>query len=332
MSKVVALFEDIKKLDFSTLLEIQSAISLHVETIDIKGQLEQRGVTLIKSHCPNCGCDGRIRKWGYSALKTARLRCLDCKKTFSATTGTPFYRLRFRAEWLRYMSLLPTHISVASLRENFDFDHHVDTLLRWRHCFLAFISPNPGTRLSGVIQVDETYFRKSYKGHKRWFNGGQIDGRTARKRGGASKRGLSNEQVPVLTAMDTNNYICQQKLPDRKRTTITAAMRPWVQGQSVICSDGEPAYRSIATLTDCEHIRVKLKEKTRAPNLNLAKINAYHSHLKQLINGSCRGVNTEYLHLYLGWGRRWTQAGEFGKPIVREMLELALPSRPMAMA
>ncbi|MEQ8958304.1 MAG: transposase, partial [Coleofasciculus sp. C2-GNP5-27] len=105
-----------------------------------------------------------------------------------------------------------------------------------------------------------------------------------------------------------------------------------IQGQSVICSDGEPAYRSIATLTDCEHIRVKLKEKTQAPNLNLAKINAYHSQLKQLINGSCRGVNTEYLHLYLGWGRRWTQAGEFGKPIVREMLELALPSRPMGLA
>lgn len=328
MRATETILADIKRLDFSTLLEIQSEISRHVEAVGIHGQLEQRGARLHKAHCPNCGCEGRIQKWGYSASKTARLRCVDCKKTFSATTGTPFYRLRFRTEWLRYLGLMPTHISVKSLREEFGFDHHVDTLLRWRHRFLAFIAPNPKVTLSGVIQVDETYFRTSYKGHKTWFNGGQIDEREPRKRGGASKRGLSDEQVPVLTAMDTSNYICQEKLSNRRKTTITAALRPWVQEQSVICSDGEPAYQHIATLTSCEHIRVQLKKKGQGPNLNLARTNAYHSNLKELINGSCRGVNTEYLHLYLAWGRRWTQAGEFGQAIIREMLELALPNRP----
>lgn len=138
-------------------------------------------------------------------------------------------------------------------------------------------------------------------------------------------RGLSREQVPVLTAIDSNKDIRQESLSDRKRVTITTAMRPWIQDQSVICSDGESVYRSIAAASNCAYVRVKLKEKSAAPHLNLARINAYHRNLKDLINRDCRGVNTEYLPFYLGWARRCAQAGTFGKVIAREMLELALP-------
>lgn len=328
MSIVEELVSQIKTLDFSTLLEIQSAISHHVEEVGIRGQLEQRSASLKKSHCPHCGCEGHLQKWGTSRSGTSRLRCMDCKKTFSATTGTPFFRLRFRSEWFRYLGMMPVHISLMKLREEFGFHHHCDTLLRWRHRFLRFISPNPAKCLTGIIQVDETYFRKCYKGHKTWADGGQIDGRPARKRGGASKRGLSREQVPVLTAIDSNSDICQETLRDRKRVTIITAMRPWVKEQSVICSDGEAAYRSIAQAANCAYVRVQLKAKSPTPQLNLARINAYHTSLKDLINRDCRGVNTEYLQLYLGWARRCTQAGAFGKSIAREMLELTTPARP----
>jgi hypothetical protein len=148
------------------------------------------------------------------------------------------------------------------LREEFGFHHHCDTLLRWRHRFLRFISPNPATCLTGIIQVDETYFRKCFKGHRTWADGGQIDGRPARKRGGASKRGLSREQVPVLTAIDSNSDIRQETLRDRKRVTIITAIRPWVKEQSVICSDGEAAYRSLAQASNCAYVRVQLKAKS----------------------------------------------------------------------
>lgn len=328
MSTAEKLVSHIKTLDFSTVLEIQSAISDHVEAVGIRGQLEQRGAGLKKSHCPHCGCEGRLQKWGTSGAGTSRLRCMDCKKTFSATTGTPFFRLRFRSEWLRYLDLMPVHISLMNLREKFGFHHHCDTLLRWRHRFLQFVAPNPTTGLKGVIQADETYFRRCYKGHKTWARGGLIDGRLARKRGGASMRGLSREQVPVLTAIDSNRDIRQTPLSDRKRVTIMTAMRPWIQEQSVICSDGEEAYRSMALESNCAHVRVKLKEKSAAPQLNLARINAYHGNLKDLINRDCRGVNTRYLPLYLGWARRCAQAGAFGKAIAREMLELTLSVQP----
>ena len=328
MSVTDRLVSQIKTLDFSTLLELQRAISNHVEAVGIRGQLEQRGAGLKKSHCPHCGCDGHLQKWGSSRAGTARLRCMDCRRTFSATTGTPFFRLRFRSEWLRYLDTMSVHISLVKLREKFGFHHHCDTLLRWRHRFLRFVAPNPPSRLTGVIQVDETYFRKCYKGHKAWARGGLIDGRLARKRGGASKRGLSREQAPVLTAIDSNNDIFQEKLPDRKRVTITNVLRPWIQEQSVICSDGEGAYRSIASDANCAYVRVKLKTRSLAPQLNLARINAYHGSLKDLIYRDCRGVNTQYLPFYLGWARRWTQSRAFGKPIVREMLELTLPNQP----
>ncbi len=328
MNVVSNIFSDIKKLDFASLLEIQAAVSQHVEAVGVKGQLEQRAANLKKAHCHHCGCVGRFQKWGTSRSGTVRIRCIDCKKTFSATSGTPFYRLRFRGEWLRYLQTMSVHISLAKLRENFGFDHPCDTLLRWRHRFLRFMEPNPTTSLAGVIQVDETYFRKCYKGHKDWVNGGEIDGRPARKRGGASKRGLSNEQVPVLTAIDSGNYIFQQALSNRRKSSIRNAMNHWVREQSVICSDGNSVYEDIAVTSNRGYVLVKLKKRGPSPQLNLAKINAYHTNLKDLINRDCRGVNTQYLPLYLGWMRRCTQAAGFGKVVLREMLGLAAQPIP----
>ena len=70
----------------------------------------------------------------------------------------------------------------------------VSTAFRWRHRFRA--PPRPTRLLSGIVEVDETYIFSSCKGERRL-------GRKARRRGGkAAKRGLSDEQTPILVAAD----------------------------------------------------------------------------------------------------------------------------------
>jgi len=61
------------------------------------------------------------------------------------------------------------------------------------------------TRLDGIIEADETFFRVSFKGnHKKSSFKMPLE---ARKRGGsAHKRGLSTEQVCVPCAIDRNGH------------------------------------------------------------------------------------------------------------------------------
>ena len=71
----------------------------------------------------------------------------------------------------------------------------VSTSFRWRHRFLGTQDPAP-SNLKGIVEADETYVLESRKGDR------NLE-RKPRKRGGkASKRGLSDEQVPILVAVD----------------------------------------------------------------------------------------------------------------------------------
>ncbi len=73
---------------------------------------------------------------------------------------------------------------------------HKNTSFRWRHRFLAKLSGAKPAHLHGIVEADETYFLESFKGSRNLP-------RPARKRGGkAAKRGLSDEQIPVLIARD----------------------------------------------------------------------------------------------------------------------------------
>jgi len=48
-----------------------------------------------------------------------------------------------------------SHIAIRTLRDEHGFKHHADTLLHWRHQFLAFMAPNPSPQLAGLIEADE---------------------------------------------------------------------------------------------------------------------------------------------------------------------------------
>ena len=157
----------------------------------------------------------------------------------------------------RSRALSSALIPIRALRDHHGFHHHSDTLLRWRHRFLAFLEPNPTPQLAGLIEADEKFFRTSYKGSRSWRRGMPLDGRKARRRGGASKRGLSGQQVPILTAVDRSGTIRHAKMPDLKWTTSQQIMPPWIEPESVICSDGNQVYPTIAKSTGCEHIVAK---------------------------------------------------------------------------
>ena len=140
--------------------------------------------------CPHCS---GASVGGGQADGLRRFRCKDCRRSFNALTGTPLARLRKKECWLDFGQSLSEGETVAASAERCGVA--VSTAFRWRHRFLR-AAKNPTRLLSGIIEVDETYILSSRKGERRL-------GRKARRRGGkAAKRGLSDEQTPILVAAD----------------------------------------------------------------------------------------------------------------------------------
>ena len=127
----------------------------------------------------------------------------------------------------------------------------LDTAFRWRHRFLQLPKHVKAASVSGIVEVDETYFLKSQKGARK------VLGRKPRKRGGkASKPGLSDEHTPVLIARDRSGATTDAMLDKVDAAHITAHLAPVVDKDSLLISDGRKAYWSVpANMTHVQSLR-----------------------------------------------------------------------------
>jgi len=257
--------------------------------------------------CPHCGAE-RLQRWGH-ASGLRRYRCQACRKTFNALTGTSLARLRKKACWLRYGEALAAGMSLAKAAAHCGV--HLTTSFRWRHRFLRAPAATREA-LGGVVEADETFFRRSHKGSRRWRRGDAPPGRGPRRRGErASKPGLSAEQVPALIARDRAGHTADAVLPDLGADAITAALGPVVAGDAVLCSDGAKAYAAFAAERGIRHepINVAAGVRVRDGAFHIQNVNAYHGRLKGWM-GRFNGVATRYLANYLGWRRTLERAAE----------------------
>jgi transposase-like protein len=290
-------------------------------------------VSRAKRRCPHCGTEG-AHLHGKDKNDRQRFRCcaIECRRTFNILTGTPMARARKPERWGHYLSHMTDHRSVRKITTAGIGVNHT-TVWRWRHRFLKAAAQDNTATLTGVIEADETFFVRSFKGHRGWVKGRPPETRAARPRAwGATKRGLSGEQVPVLTALDNAGGVYEAILPSL--TTVEAALDGRIAAGSVVCSDGRTAYVKAAVTAGAEHrrvivptitsaamkvapVRTKRRQKGR---LGLGRVNAHHGQIKGLVNGRCRGVATRYLGNYLGWHRAMLRTGFTGKALLDRAL------------
>src|SRR5689334_24346317 len=135
---------------------------------------------------------------------------------------------------------------------------HLTTSFRWRHRFLRAPAATREA-LGGVVEADETFFRRSHEGSRRRRRGDAPPERRPRRRGErASRRGLSAEQVPALIARDRAGHTADAVLPDPGAAAIAAALGPVTASDAVLCSDGAEAYAVFAARPGLHHEPVHL--------------------------------------------------------------------------
>ena len=266
-----------------------------------------------QQYCPHCGHD-HITRWG-NAHGLPRYRCNSCQKTFNTLTGTPLAHLRHRECWAQYAQALIDGLSVRKAAEQCGV--HKNTTFRWRHRFLASPATAEPMHLHGIVEADETYFLESHKGERNLT-------RPPRKRGGkASKRGLSDEQIPVLIARDRDRITLDAVLPKADTQSINKVLGPAIDPDAILCSDANPIYRAFTRQAHIEHRPINLSAGVRVLDnvFHIQNVNAYDSRLKGWM-GRFRGVATKYLPNYLGWRRCLERFGSDLSPPV--MLTQAL--------
>jgi transposase-like protein len=243
--------------------------------------------------CPHCLATA-VKRWG-SSNGLGRYRCKQCGVTFNALTGTPLARLHKRELWAAHAQTLVEGISLRKVSARIGVD--LTTAFRWRHRFLQAPQAMKAQRLEGTVEADETFFLYSEKGARRLR-------RPARKRGGvARKRGLSDEQVPVLIARDRNAATTDEILTDRSTRSIAAVLEPIVAKSAILVSDGAQAYRAFANQAGLPHVALNLSAGERTWGIyHIQNVNNYGSRLKTWMR-RFNGVATKYLDSYLGWHR-----------------------------
>ncbi len=178
----------------------------------------------------------------------------------------------------------------------------VTTSFRWRHRFLQAIEDDQAEELLGIAELDETFFRESFKGQRYNLP------RPARKRGSDPKSKC--RQVPVMVARDREKHTADAILENESADELYRHLNGRIGAETIVCADASLAHEKLA-----RRLRFQFKELVTSSGqhvldgvFHLQHVNSYHSHLKQWIAGVFHGVATKYLSHYLGWRRALTEA------------------------
>lgn len=249
-------------------------------------------------HVVKNGCPRGLQRW----------LCRDCNRTYNATTGSPLSHLRHKEKFALYAECMAGGMTLRVAAKTVGIC--LDTAFRWRHRFLEEVAAHQPKAVSGLVELDETYFPFSRKGTKTF-------GDEARARGGAFENSSlrSKNWVPVLVGRARGQAFTMDSVLKRMDgIEVAAALRGVVKaGEALLCTDGHSAFLklgktlgvTVKSFVASYHRHVKDKV------FHVQSVNSYHERLKTWILRDLRGVATKYLPHYLGWQRlkTWRRSG-----------------------
>jgi len=227
--------------------------------------------------CPACGYD---KAW---TLKSEAFKCVRCGQKTSVTAGTIFDGTRkslvlwFRAIW--WVTSQKNGASALGVKRILGLGSY-ETAWTWLHKLRRAMVRPGRDRLSGSIQVDETYV------------GGQKPG----KRG----RGAAGKTLVVIAAQEdgeATGRIRLRQVADASGPSLEAAVQAMVEPGATVKTDGWDGYNGLDALG--YHRRIIRKAAEVGKNL-LPLCHREAALIKRWLAGTHQGaVSHEHLSYYL---------------------------------
>ena len=277
---------------------LRNALSVD-KTPEKPSDLEKQATAQFSKHpaCPHCHSEN-YKLWG---VREGRQRywCRSCSRTYNAFTGTPLARLRHPEKWQTYLEGMTHSLTLRPAARACGVT--LKTAFRWRHRFLQVLEPDQAEELGDIVELDETFFRESFKGQRKDLP------RPARKRGNDKK--INCRKVPVLVARDRRKNTLDGILENEGAEELVRHLNGRISIDAVVCADASLAHESLARKLGfpLKELNTSAGERVLEGIFHIQHVNAYHGHLKRWIGGIFHGVATKYLNRYLGWRRRLTE-------------------------
>ena len=249
-------------------------------------------------HCPRCGGSSVIR-FGHKRGKQ-RFCCKDCGGVFMASSGTIMENSHYDEEiWSEAVAdTLDGFVSIEETAQRLGMSH--DAVFHMRHKILMSIEAREKaspTRLGGIAELDETYVLESLKGRKFSENASREPRNHGEK---ATRRGISNEQICIMTGVERNGASAYAVTLNRARPSvpeIKTAFEGHIETGCVAFTDGLKGYRYLEEVADCVIESVDRQEQKNAGTANLNNVNNFHSYIHERYS-HYRGVATQYINRY----------------------------------
>lgn len=248
--------------------------------------------------CPHCGSED-LHRWGIRN-KRQRYRCKACRKTLNSFSKTPLARLRHAEKWSQYLDGMTYSLTLRPSAKQCRIN--LKTAFLWRHRFLQAIESDQAEELNGILELDETMFRESFKGQKRNLP------RTSRKRGNDKK--TKPRKIPVMVARDRSNHTVDGVLENESADELCSHVNGRINIEAIVCADASLAHEKLARKLGFVFKELVTSSGQRVIDgiFHLQHVNAYHSNLKKWIFGIFHGIATKYMGHYLGWRRALTES------------------------
>ena len=208
----------------------------------------------LKPACPYC-TSRLYHPHGLDDYGKPRYKCRNCGKTYTIMTDTfadkSTFPLPVQIAVINYTLM---GLSLSACRRNLEVDYgwHTSegTILLYRHKFLKALLEHYGMpKLSGVVQVDETYFRENQKGAMELVN---VAPTAVKER----KPRLENTHIPselgifgpefacVVTGIDSNGYVVAvlSGLGKSSSQILEDYFSDYLGDITFLCSDDYDAY------------------------------------------------------------------------------------------
>ncbi len=201
------------------------------------------GITCPRRH------SNAIRWHGKDKLRQQRYYCNSCRRTFNDRTGTAMARTRYLDKWQGFARCMREHHSCRAAAALLGVSHK--TTFRWRHKLLDGLRRKAPTSVGGIVETDETYVVRYYKGST------LPSGKPCKRgpTGGTISRGLGHNQVAILNARSRDGEMVSITFSEDtlSKDSLLRTFGLMLDRSSVLCTDGSAALAAFARELAIEH-------------------------------------------------------------------------------
>lgn len=158
--EVVSHYASHTKANFETELE-------DMITLNFQQRLQKLQVN---SSCPQCNSRNIVKNSKNKRIQ--RYKCNDCNSRFTLFTGTVLEKTKWHWDiWIAVLNMIISSYSLKEIQNVLEKDYgcvgiNEKTIFLWKHKLIHSIASLPMPKLSGVVQIDETFIREAQKGSR----------------------------------------------------------------------------------------------------------------------------------------------------------------------